>query len=139
MLAPGAPRPGIPGGVDFIRNLKRGQGPADIGAGGLHLISPQGAAVGGGGALLVGRTPTDHRLTADQAGGILLRLRRQHCGANRLRIVAVHLINHVPAISTETGRRIVCKPTGHIAVDGYAVVIVKGDQLAEPEGSRQRA
>ena len=53
--------------------------------------------------------------------------------------MSVHVGDHLPAIGLEPSGRVIGEPARHFTVDGNAVVIVEGDQLAETLGSGQRA
>src|SRR5258708_36334088 len=53
--------------------------------------------------------------------------------------MAVDIADDAPAIGLEALRRVVGEPALDKAVDGDAVVVVKGDELAEAERARQRA
>ncbi|MNZ78871.1 hypothetical protein D3C78_974610 [compost metagenome] len=87
-------------------------------------------------ALLVRRTETDDGLAADQG-----RLRALACsvdgGADFVGVVAVDIADHLPVVGFETLRRVVGEPAFDFAVDGDAVVIVEGDQLAQAQGTGQ--
>ena len=54
-------------------------------------------------------------------------------------VMAVDCINHVPAISGKTLRRVVNEPRRHLAVNGDAVVVVHGNQLVELPSASQSA
>jgi hypothetical protein len=47
--------------------------------------------------------------------------------------------DHLPAVGFEALRRVVGEPAFDVAVDGDAVVVVEGDQLAQARGAGQRA
>ena len=53
-------------------------------------------------------------------------------------VMAVDGRDDVPAIGLEALRRIVGEPAFDMAVDGDAVVVPEGDQLAQPPGAGQR-
>jgi hypothetical protein len=57
----------------------------------------------------------------------------------RRRIMAVDVRHHVPAIGFEALRRVVGEPAFDMAVDGNAVVVPEGGQLAQAPGAGQRA
>src|SRR5690606_26484353 len=54
-------------------------------------------------------------------------------------IVTVHVAHHVPAVGFETLRGVVGEPVLDVAVDGDAVVVPEGDQLAQAQGTGQGA
>ena len=54
-------------------------------------------------------------------------------------IVAINCINHVPAISGKTLRRVVNEPRSHLTVNRNAVVVVHGNQFVELPSARQGA
>ncbi|MND93572.1 hypothetical protein D3C80_857610 [compost metagenome] len=87
-------------------------------------------------ALLVRRTEADGGLAADQGW-----LRAFACSVDRgldlFRIVTVDVADHLPVVGFETLRRVVGEPAFDFAVDGDAVVIVEGDQLAQAQGTGQ--
>ena len=84
-----------------------------------------------GSTLLVGSTPTDHGLGANQRRSVGDGAGRGQRGRDRLAVVAVDARQNMPAVGLEAQRGIVGKPALHLAVDGNAIVIVNHDQLAE--------
>ena len=90
-------------------------------------------------ALLVRCAESDHGLAADQRRLDALRLGGVDRGVDRLRVVPVHVRDHVPAVGLEALRRVVGEPAFDVAVDRNAVVVVEADQLAEPQRAGQRA
>ena len=72
--------------------------------------------------------------------GLSRRLARlQQRGVDRVDVVAVDVADHVPAVGLEALRGVVGEPAFDLAVDGDAVVVVEGDQLAQAQGAGQRA
>src|SRR5262245_6502842 len=55
-----------------------------------------------------------------------------------LSVVTIDIRNYVPTVSGESLRRVVRKPTLDMAVDGYPVVIVEHDELAQSKRAGQR-
>ena len=128
----------IPFRTDRVRNFKRRVIPAKIGACGGNFLVAQRRAVSVGRTLLVGRTPADHGLAANQARPVGHCLCFFQCGINRRGIMAVDVRHNMPAIGGEALRRVVGKPALHLAVDGNTVVIVERNQLAQTQGTGQR-
>ncbi len=91
------------------------------------------------GAGLIGRTEADHRLAADQRRLVGNGLGGFDGGIQGDRIMAVDVRHHVPAIGLEALRRVVGEPAFDVAVDGNAVVVPEGGQLAQAPGAGQRA
>ena len=112
--------------------------PAQGGAGQGDLVDAQRRAVTVFLALLVRRTEADGGLAADQ--GRLHALARSVDGhLDFFGVMTVDVADHLPAVGLEAVRRVVGEPAVHLAVDGDAVVIVEGDQLAQTQGAGQRA
>ena len=55
------------------------------------------------------------------------------------RVMTIHVCNDMPSVGLEPLRRIVGEPARDLAVYGNPVVIVKHDQLAQPERACKRA
>ncbi len=51
--------------------------------------------------------------------------------------MTVHTTHHVPAVGLEALGRVVGEPAFHVTVDGDAVVVPEGDQLAQAQGTGQ--
>ncbi len=113
--------------------------PADGHARRRHLLRAQRRAVAGLRALLVGRTLADNGPAADQRGPAGLVAGRLNRRLDLRRVVAIDLIDDLPAVGPEAGRGVVGKPALHLAIDRNAVVVVKRDQLAQAQGARQGA
>lgn len=88
--------------------------------------------------LLVRRAETDDGLAADQ-GRLLALARGVDGGLDLFRIVTVNVADHLPVVGFETLWRVVGEPAFDFAVDGDAVVIVEGNQLAQAQGAGQEA
>ena len=80
--------------------------------------------------LLVRCAPTDDGLATEKARSIRFRSGGVHRRDDALRIVAVHISYDVPAVGAEARRTVVRKPSGRLAVDGDAIVIIEGNELA---------
>ena len=52
--------------------------------------------------------------------------------------MAVDILNHLPAVRSKTGRRVIGKPSGNLAINGDAVIVPKGNKLAQAERPRKR-
>ena len=52
--------------------------------------------------------------------------------------MSVDILNHLPAICSKAGRRIISKPSAHLAINGDAVVVPKSNKLAQAKRPRQR-
>ena len=55
------------------------------------------------------------------------------------RVVTVHARNHLPAVRLKTFHSVVGEPAFYFAVDGNAVVVVEGNQLAQTQSAGQGA
>ena len=130
---------GVPGLIDRLRHVERRVGPVELLASGGDFVVSQRRAMGGGGALHVGRTKADHGLADDQAGLVVVVSCQLDGGLDFLGLVAVDHGHHVPAVGLEALGGIVGKPALGLAVDGDAVVVVEDHQLAELLGAGQRA
>lgn len=113
--------------------------PAELGTGRGNFIIAQRRTVALFLALLVRRAETDHRLAADQRRTLAFRTGGLQRGLDFLGVMAVDIADHLPAVGFETRRGVVGEPAVHFAIDGDAVVVVEGDQLAQAEGAGQRA
>ena len=89
-------------------------------------------------ALLVRRAETDDGLAADQRRLLGVLAGSLDGGLDLVGIVAVDIADDLPAVRLETLGRVVGKPAFHFTVDGDAVVVVEGDQLAQTQGACQR-
>ena len=108
-------------------------------AGECNLLVTQWRTMAGLFALLVGRAPTDHSSAADKRGVCRISLGLIDRLGDRLRIMAINILNDLPAIGAKTRWRVIGKPTLNIAVDRNAVVIPKSRQFAQAQGARKRA
>ena len=135
----GAARARVPARVDALRHLERRVIPADRRARGRDFLFAERRAVRVVRAGFVRRTLADDCLAANQAGTIRHRLGRDYRAVHRLYVVAVDCGNHVPAVGLEALGRVVGEPALHVPVDGYAVVVVERDQLAQLERAGERA
>ena len=63
-------------------------------------------------------------------GWVVFCFAARNAAVDRLRIVAVDIGDHLPAVGAEARRRVVAEPAVHFAVDGNAVVVVEADELA---------
>ena len=113
--------------------------PAQLFAGQGDLVVTQRGAVAIFLALLVGGTKADDGLAADHRGLIGVGAGGFDRSADGVGIVTVNRRNHLPAIGFETLGRIVGEPAFHFTINGNAVVVVKTDQLAQPQGAGQRS
>ncbi len=131
--------PGVPGSVDLGWNLESRIRPAELFPRELDLFHTQCRAMRLLRAFLVRAAEADHGLAADQCRTLDLAARGVDRQLDFVRIVAVDVAHHLPAIGLETPGRIVAEPAADVAVDRDAVVVVEHDQLAETERSGQRA
>src|SRR5690606_15423657 len=120
----------VPSLVDLVFNHKRFVLPLQVGTGGADLIITQGCAVALFLTLLVGRAVADDGFAANDGrlGGVGAGL--LNGGLNGVGIMAIHIGDHLPTIGFEALRRIVGKPALDFAIDGDAIIVVEGDQLA---------
>ncbi len=123
----------------MLGNLERRIVPADVGASGRDFIRAQRSAVHVVRAFLIGGSCSNNRLAADQGGPVGLGLGGLDGGIDGLRIVALHIADHVPAVGFEALGGVVGVPAVDMAVDGVVVVIPEGDQLAQAPSAGQRA
>ena len=96
---------GVPGGVDVGRHLERRVIPAEGLARQRDLVGAQRLAVRLGGAGAVGRALADDGLADDQRRRVGALERLLDGGVDELDVVAVDLVDHVPAVGDEAGRR----------------------------------
>ncbi|CAI1197903.1 Uncharacterised protein [Serratia quinivorans] len=129
---------GVPLGIDVLRDFEGGVFPAQGFAGGGHFGGAQRGTVHIVGPGLVRGTETNHgfahqqgRLVGDLAGFF-------NRGLDGVRVVAVNVTHHVPAVGFKALGGVVGEPAFHVTVDGDAVVIVERGQFAELEGTGQR-
>src|SRR5690606_18200039 len=87
---------------------------------------------------LVGGAVADGGAAAQQRRLVLRAQRLLDRGLDALRIVAVHVADHVPAVGLEARRGVVGEPAGDVAVDRDVVVVPERDQLVQAPGARQR-
>ena len=128
---------GVPARVDRFGNLEGFVLPIEGNTGRRYLVAPQGRTVRALRALLVGGALPYDGLAADQGGpGCIVTGRLDSCLHLR-GAVAVDIVDHLPAVGIEPGRCVVGKPAFNLAVDGDAIVIVKRDQFAQTQGTRQ--
>jgi len=132
----------VPGPRHIGRYFKGCCGPAQCVAGGLHLGRAERGAVHFVCTGLVGRALANHGLAADERGFSIRTAGLLFCGnerqLHRLRVVAIHLGDHIPAAGLETLWCVVGEPAFHVAVDGDAVVVVEGHQLRQPQRAGER-
>ena len=127
----------VPPCIDVLGDDKGRVGPADGLAGTLNLLGAKRLAMGFCGPCTLGRTLADAGLAGDQ-GGLVRSLGALQGSIYRVDILAVHARNHIPARRLKTLGRVVDKPGRHSAVDGYSVVVIEHDELAELPGAGQR-
>ena len=138
-LALGPGIAGAPGGAHVGGNLEGFAAHADLRAGGGDFVLAKRGTVHVVRPRLVRRTLADHRLAADQRRFVGLCLGLGDGLVDRVDVVAINVTDDVPAVGFKTLRRIVGEPAADVAVDGDAVVVVKGDQLVELPYPGQRA
>ena len=129
----------IPAGFDVRRDFKRRMRPANVLAGRRDFVIAQRCAVCRLGALLVGAAETDQRLALDQGRALGVFAGALQGQLDLFRVVPVDIADHLPAIGFEATTGVVGKPARHFTVDGNVVVIVKHDELAQPQRAGQRA
>ncbi|CCJ85576.1 hypothetical protein BN133_1953 [Cronobacter dublinensis 582] len=128
----------VPAFIDLVRNFKRRVVPAELFAGQCHFFFAERRAVRLLFTRFVRRAEANHGATDNQRRFIGNLFRFFDGALDGLRIVAVNFMHHVPVIGFEAFGGVVGKPAFGLAVNGDAVVIVKTDQLAEPQRSRER-
>ena len=136
-LCGGAFFTGIPGTINFRRNLEGTVAPTQLLTGQCNFVLSQRCAVTGFGALLVGGTKTNNGLAADQRGLGCIRPASLNGSANGLRVMSVNSRDYLPAVGFKTLGRVVGKPAVHFTVDGDAVVVIEHDQLAKAQCTSQ--
>ena len=130
---------GVPTLVDILGDNEWCVVPAQILAGGVDFGLAQGGAMHVMGAFLVGRALADDGLALDQGGLVGMLLGFLDGGLDGLGVMAVDIADHVPTIGLEALRGVVGKPAFGVAIDGDAVVVPEGDQLAQAPGAGQGA
>ena len=111
--------------------------PAQVLLGLLHVLDAQRLAVDFVGARLRGAV-ADDRPHRDDRRLVLHRLGVFNGFGNRIQVVAVGHLLHMPVVGLETLLHILGEGKVRGAVQRYEVVVVEEDQLAEREGAGQR-
>ena len=121
-------------------------GPADISARGGHLVFTQCRPVRRLRALLVGRAPADDRLAADNRRAPRLRPGLLECHSDRVGVVpqAFELIDTERDIDESPNAVTLETISGEVVAEdvsfgGDAVVVVQEDELAQTQGTGERA
>ena len=125
----------VEGGADLAGDLEGQVWPVECAARGGDLAGTEGGAVHIGRARAPGAAMADVGAAADQRrAGVGLGVAQGHLdGAiDGGDVVAVHRLDHVPAIGAEACRRVVGEPAGDVAVDRDAVVVPEAHQLRQP-------
>ena len=122
---------GIPGGVNRLGDMERRVLPAQLLTCQCHFFVTQRCAVSFFFALLVGGTKTDNGFADDQAWLVVMALRQLNGRLDLIRLMAVDVRHHVPAVGLKTLGRIVGKPAFDFAIDRDAVVVIKSNQFAQ--------
>jgi hypothetical protein len=129
----------VPGGADLFGHHERLVRPGERLARERDFVCAERGTVALFPALLVRCAVADDRLAADQRGLAFLALRAADGARDGIRVVAVHVPDHLPAVGLEAPWRVISEPAGDLAVDRDAVVVVEADQLAESPRARERA
>ena len=130
---------GVEGAIVFRRNVERLMMPADMLAGRGDFGGAQWRAVRFLAAPLVGRSPGNGGLAANQGGaagegaGLLDGL------MDRVGVVAVHVGNDMPTETFETLGHVLAEPTTDRAIDGNVVTVIETNQFTQSPSARQRA
>ena len=130
---------GVPIGIDLSGHFEGSVVPADGRACERNFVRTQGFAVGFGGVRTVGAALADAGFAHDQRGLVTAQLGAGDGLAHHRCIVAVDRANHVPAVCLEAFGCVVCKPWGHLAVDGNAVVVVQSNEFVQLPSACERA
>ena len=131
---------GIPGLVDFLGNLEGAEVPADVRAGRRRFRRRRAVRRARRGCPACSGEPTPITVLQQIRVGLsVTALAASMAACDGLRIMAVDVRHHVPAVGFEALRRVVGEPAFDVAVDGDAVVVPEGDQLAQAPGAGQRA
>ena len=101
------------------------------------LVVAERRPVGAGRALFVWRTIADDGLAANHRRAFGIRYRRFDGGCNNGTIVAVDMINNLPAVRFESLCCIVREPAFGLPIDRNAIVVVETDQFAKFKRARQ--
>mmetsp|Transcript_21711 Transcript_21711/g.51621 ORF Transcript_21711/g.51621 Transcript_21711/m.51621 type:complete len:526 (+) Transcript_21711:683-2260(+) len=122
------------GVVDGVRHLELSVVPAQLLACGLGLIGTQRGAMGIVAVRLVGGPEADGRLHLDERGLVRagLGLLDGLPDGTHVRVALLHL-QHLPAVSLEALPHILSEGEVRMPVNGDAVVVVEGDQLAQAQ------
>ncbi len=128
---------GAPGRQDLVGHDEGRMMPAELVARGLDLLGAERRAVGGRGALLVGRAEADHGPAGDQGRPRIL-LGGLDRSRNCRRIMAIHA-HGMPVIGLEALDHIVRAGEVGRAVDRDAIVVEQHDQPAKLQVACQGA
>ena len=125
--------------VDLVGHVElRLERPAQVLLGQLHLVRAERLAVRARRVLLVGRAEADVGAHGDERRPVRLGLGRRQGGVDRLEVVAVVDVLHVPAVGLEAAAPVLGEGEVGAAVDADVVVVVEDDELAEAEVPGQR-
>ena len=116
------------------------RGPAERLLGEPDLLLAQRRAVRLGGVHLVGASVGDVGPDHDERGPAGLRLGRADGRVERVEVVPVRHVLHLPAVGPVAGADVLVEGQRGVALDGDVIVVVEADQLAEPQvaGERRR-
>ena len=130
---------GVPRSPHLIGDFKRFTGNAQCRARRRHFVLTQRRTMHIVATGLVWRAFADNRLAANERRLGVLRLGSANGRIDGIDIVTIDAADNIPAIGFKTLRRIVGKPADDIAIDGNAVIVVKGYQLGQFPDPGQRA
>ena len=132
-----AAAPGLaPGGLDVLRDLEGRMRPAQMLPCCVGVGLEDASAMGAARAFHARDAAADDGPAGDHRRP-RIGLRLLDRGANRLGVVAVHLL-HVPAADAEAGGHVVGQRDVDRTVVGHAIIVPQEDELAEAQMPRQR-
>ena len=100
-----------------------------------YFLVAQGVSVGRCLAGFIGTAVSDHRAADYQAGLSGLCFGScQGCG-DRLDVIPVNVADHVPAVCPEPLVHVLAEGDVSVALDGYLIVVIEHDELAQCEGA----
>ena len=85
------------------------------------------------------RAKADDCFAADERGAVGRFARRIECRLDLMRVVAVDVAHHLPAVRLEAGRGVVAEPTLDFTIDRNIVVVVQHHQFAQAKRACKRA
>ena len=123
---------------DLFGDLEGRARPAEVVLQLLQVLRAEGRAV----ALVRAcerRAVADDRFADDDRGALGIRLRLAHGAAQKVQIVRVVHLQHLPALRLEAHRHVLFEGDVRIALDGDVVVVIEEDEFAQLVRARKGA